>query len=223
MKKQLFALVCVTAMVTNLIAFNERSMFDATNQASKWTFVENKFVTKIADEKRTTWAHLGAGVTALVACGTASQLFINRDNLDDNFATGSLFTNGIVYGGATAFSGATFFTSALDCYISRQANRNAVENFFSNWDKNKAFVPTELQDGFELIAEAMVNNGKQAVLKNANEIVEMIQFIVTRHFEGRYKATLETKGRDALADTKTTSEIVKIFTETAKNLGGSSK
>ena len=223
MKKQLCAFAFMITMASNAMAFNDRSLFDDTSEASKWTFVENKFVTKIAAEKSFMWAHIGAGVTALVAIMTGSQLLLNRNNLNDKFSDGNVFTNGTVYGGATAFASGAFTISALDCYIAAQANRNAVTEFFSNWDKNKSFVPTELQAGFELIAEAMHAKGKQAVLKNADEIVEMIQFLVIRHFEGRYKNTLETKGRDALADTKTTSEVVKLFTETAKNLGGSSK
>ncbi len=96
MKKQLFIFSFAVAMVTNVIAFDELTMFDETNEASKWTFIENKFITQPAAEKQFIWTHVGAIATGLVIVGTGATWFSLKDedrkaNLSTNmFATGNV-------------------------------------------------------------------------------------------------------------------------------------
>lgn len=224
MKKQLFVFSFMIAMMSNVIAFDERSMFDETSEASKWTFVENKFITKIANEKSTTWAHIGAATTGTFAVGAAGTWLFLLNGHRDSKLTDYMFSTGNVCAGAGTLAAGTWVIQALECYISARANHNAVEDFFANWDENQFFIPAELQNAFDTIAETIELEGKDAVLKNASEIVDMIQFHVMRHFEGRYKGMLDLKAYDGLnTDAKTISGIIKNVVATSKDLGGSSK
>lgn len=225
MKKQLFVFSFMIAMISNVIAFDERSMFDETSEASKWTFVENQFITKIASAKATFWAHAGAITTAAIALsGLANLSYLYATNSTNQKFTENPFAAGNVCGGVTALSAGVLAIQALECHISARTNRNAVESFFANWDQNQFFIPTELQDAFDLMAEVIELDGKEAILNNAGEIVELVQFHVMRHFEGRYKGMLDLKAYDGLnTDAKTAFGIIKGIVATSKDLGGSSK
>jgi hypothetical protein len=223
MKKQLFIFSFAVAMISNVIAFDERSMFDETNEESKWTFVENKFITKPAAEKAYIWKHLSAGAVAAVAIGAFVKLgYLNDADRNDDFSK-KIFTTGNVLAGLSSLSAVTFTTSALECYLSARANRNAVADFFTNWDQNQFFVPAELQDAFDTIAETIELEGKEVVLKNADEVVSTVEFLVMRHFEKRYEKLLQITAVSALNDNKTATEIFKNIIGGTKDLGGSSK
>ena len=66
----------------------------------------------------------------------------------------------------------------------------------------------------------MRSGKREALLSQATTIVENIQFVVTRHFDGRYKNILDAKGYDALAETKTISDVIKNTTDIVKNIKG---
>ena len=224
MKKQLFIFSFAVAMVTNVIAFNELTMFDETNEASKWTFIENKFITQPAAEKQFIWTHVGAAVTGLVIVGTfGTHLATSSKDLNEQPKLDKMLTMGNILTGFGSAATAIGATSALDCYLSARANRNAVANFFNNYENNQFFVPEELQNAFDLIAEAIEFAGMDAVLVNADDIVGLIQFQVMRKFEKRYEKVLQATAVNALADAKTVTEIVKNSIESVSKLGGSAK
>ncbi|MDP3788329.1 MAG: hypothetical protein Q8Q60_03380 [Candidatus Chromulinivorax sp.] len=222
MKKQLFIFGFAVAMVTNAMAFDERSMFDETQEESKWTFVEKAFITAPAEYKKAVWAHVESAVTGLIAVTAAtvcgSLYFYNNDQFNNQLK--DTLSIGNVSGGAALAATALSAKSSLECYLANQAHRNAVENFFNNWEQNQYFVPAELQDAFDAIAEMIDIESQDAVLNHANEIVNTIQFIVMRHFGDRYKAVLTATAVNSLVDTKTAGEILKNAIETAGKLGG---
>lgn len=227
MKKQILMFSFMVAMISQVVAFedkitfDDRFMFDETNEQSQWQYIERAFITKPAAEKTCAWKHLSAALNPSIAAfalyGYATSTANDVSFMQEMAKPKNVFS---IIG---TVSSAIAILQALECRLFTQTNRNTVENFFNNWNENQFYVPVELEEGFTLIAEAIEAEGQDFIIAHANEIVDTIQFHIMRHFEGRYKATLEIKGRDALADTKTTSEIVKIFTETAKNLTGSSK
>ncbi len=223
MKKQLCIFSFALAMVTNVIAFDELTMFDETNEASKWTFIENKFITQPAAEKQFIWTHVGAVATGLVIAGTGATWFSLKDEDRKVNLSTNMFATGNVLAGVSCAATAILTTSGLDCYLAARANRNAVANFFNNYENNQFFVPEELQNAFDLIAEAIEFAGMNAVLENADDIVGLIQFQVMRHFEKRYEKVLQATAATALADAKTVTEIVKNSIESVSKLGGSSK
>ncbi len=220
MKKQLFIFGFAVAMATNAMAFNERSMFDETNEESKWIFVEKAFISAPSDYKKLAWTHVEAVVTGLIAVGAATTFgtLYHYNQLNDKIE--NPLSVGNVSGGAAVAATALYATSALECYLSNQANRNAVEDFFNNWEQNQYFVPAELQDAFDTIAYTIELEGKDVVLNNANAIVDTIQFIVMRHFEKRYEKLLQITAVNSLADTKTAGEILKNAVETTSKFGG---
>ena len=220
MKKQLFIFSFVVAMASNVIAFDERTMFDETNEASKWTFIENKFITQPAAEKQLIWTHASAIATGLVIVGTGVTWF-NLEKRDTPM--GNAFTQGNVIAAIGTAATAIISTSGLDCYLAARAHRNAVTNFFNNYEENQFFVPAELEQAFDKIAESIEFAGLDAVLLHADDIVELIQFQVMRHFEKRYEKVLQATAVNALADAKTVTEILKNSIESVSKLGASAK
>ena len=96
----------------------------------------------------------------------------------------------------------------LECELSSRANRNAVEDFFNNWEENKLYVPAELKEAFDGIAEMIELQGQEAVLKKSDEIVNAIKYITTRQLS-RYSKSLEISACNTLGNTKTITDIVK--------------
>lgn len=220
MKKQFFTFAFAVAMATNVIAFDERSMFDETNEASKWTYLENKFITQPAAQKAAIWAHIGSAAAGMVVLGSFSSLFaLNEKQLEAKMFNEPFQTSNVLASTGT-LSAAALLASYVECYLSARADRNAIESFFSNWEKNQFFVPAELEDAFDLIAQAIELEGQDAVLNNAHDIVEMIQFHVMRHFEKRYEKILQMTAYNSAKETKTVVDILKGSVETAGKLAG---
>ncbi len=223
MKKQLFTFSLVLAMASNMIAFNELSMFDETSQESKWVLIEKKFITQPSTEKKLIWTHINSAATLLFAGGTlGTYAILSSEQCKNKLSEQIMDTGNILAGFGTA---ATFMsaTSALDCYLSTRANRNTIASFFNNYDENRFFVPSELEEAFDLIAESIELFGQESILNEANEIVELIQFHVMRHFEKRYEKVLQITAVNAVADAKTVTEVLKNSIECVGKLGGSSK
>ena len=68
-----------------------------------------------------------------------------------------------------------------------------------------------MQDAFDTIAERIELEGMDEVLVDANDYVDIINDIVMRHFESRYKSVLDAKGRSALTEAKTFTEVFRNF------------
>jgi len=220
MNKQLCLFSFLVGMATFTTAFDERSFFDETNNDAKWEFVEKKFITDIADSKQFVWQHITPwilGSIASVAAWQSYQTSIKENNTD--FVKSMLQTSNVYF--ITSTAAATILaTQGFQCFLSNYANRQAIEEFFVNWDENATYTPKELTEAFDMIAETLELQGKEAVLEHADEIVDMIQFVTMRHFKDRYKNILEYKASNALADTKTLGEIIKISLESADKLKG---
>ena len=214
MKKQFYILSFMTVMtMSNVFGFDELAMFDETSQASKWQRIEWQFITNIKKSHKNIWKHISGVALGAVVVGALYQWnnttmpgFDDKEDIMTNLRKPSNIWP-IVTVGAAAIVSMQYFES----YLAHQANRNAVVSFFDNWQENQFYTPKELEDGFDVIAEMIELQGQQAVLEHADEIVEMIQFFVTRHFESRYKSTLEAKSRDLLYDTKLVAETFKNY------------
>jgi hypothetical protein len=222
MKKQLQIFSFALAMMSSINAFDELTLFDEADQKSKWALVEKKFITDVYKYKKIVWEYVSASALAVTAVFAGHQYLAIPTGSENDFIN-TLRQQKNVYSMLGLGSAAMLVNQGLDAYLTTRANRNAVAEFFGNWDQNQFYTPTELEDAFDIIAEMMELQGQEAVLENANEIVDTIHFIVMRHFDGRYKSILEAKSRDALADTKTISEAFKNLFDGAKNMSGTGK
>ena len=221
MKKQLYIFSFALAMMSSINAFNELTLFDEADQKSKWAFVEKKFITDIYKSKKIVWEYVSATALATtIGFAACKYAYIPAGNED---FINTLRQQKNVYSMLGLGSAAMFINQGFDAYLTTYANRNAVANFFGNWDKNQFYTPAELEDAFDIIAEMMELQGQEAVLENADDIVDTINFIVMRHFDARYKSVLDAKSRDALSDTKTITEAFKNLFDGAKNMGGTGK
>lgn len=228
MKKQLLLLSFMFTMTTSQMQsndtfFDELSFFDASNEKSQWEFMELSFITKPAEAKKFVWSHLSAIVPVSLAMFSAYQ-YANLPT--DNAAQSKDVLKSIrepqfMYPALGMSATTILVCQYLNCYLSAQAHRNAVIEFFANWEDNQFYTPVEFLDAFEEIAEIIEFEGIDAV--NSDKIVNTIQGQVMRHFESRYKSVLEAKGINALSDTKTYTEIVKNIFDGAKNLEGKGK
>jgi len=61
-------------------------------------------------------------------------------------------------------------------------------------------------------------NGDKAVLDHANEIVDIMQSMIMRHFEKRYETALKIQSVNHLSTTKSIIDILKAAIDTAKGL-----
>ncbi|MBV8660682.1 MAG: hypothetical protein JO129_00875 [Candidatus Dependentiae bacterium] len=220
MKKQLCLFSFAFAMASNIIAtnlaFDEHTLFKQADEKAQWSFVEKKFITDIAASKQLTWTHVSNVIPAAVLIGTGID-FMEQKDLTVKI---DLLTKVNIYKISMLLASTLMATQFTECIISHRANRAAIQDFFSHWDQNKNYVPAELFEAFQLIADTMESEGEEVILKSANEIIDAIQFIVTRHFDARYKNILEIKAANALADVKTFGEIIKNTIETTGKFGG---
>jgi len=109
-------------------------------------------------------------------------------------------------------------TNLLQSTIEHQINRTAVEEFFANWELNSNYTPTELHEGFSIIAESINSDDRESILENADEIVATLNFLIIRHFEKRYNKFFEAESCSTLNYEKSTSDIIKNIVGTAKDL-----
>lgn len=219
MKKQLFTLGLLNLFAVNLMgsSFDEHTLFDSNNEKAQWEFLEKAFITNIHAEKQLIWNHISAAFVASLGLGSGYQLY-NGTTSNSQLAKTDLFSPTSLYSAVLGSSVALLSIKGLACHLSNQANRNAVEAFFTNWDQNQFYTPEALQEAFDIIAETIELQGLDAVLASADDIVDTIQFVVMRHFDGRYKKALEFQAFNALNDSKTFSEIIKNTVATAKDL-----
>ncbi len=216
MKKQLYLFTFMMTLISSTYAFDERSFFNEADEVAKWQFIENTFITKIAADKKSIWTHFSSAATLALA-GTAGYAWTQTPATETKI---DLLKTNTLLALVTAAATGLLTIQGLECYLSHEANRNAVAEFFGNWDENQFYIPTELEEAFDMISEMIELEGKDAISAHANEIVELIQFHVTRHFEKRYEKVLQGAASVSLADAKTATEIIKLFTDTSKNIAG---
>jgi hypothetical protein len=198
--------------------FDELSLFDITNEQSKWVFIEKKFITDVYAATKMTWSHLLATIPAAFAgfAGYKYMTIADQKKEDDTIKNLLKMDNIYLVGGTLAAG--MVAAQYLDSYLIAQANRTALTNFFDNWDKNKFYVPVDLLPYFTMIAQRIENQGLDIVLQDAKKIVDDIKFKVTRQLESRYKKLLEFEAYNSTSDAKTVSEIFKNFIGGAKDL-----
>ena len=228
MKKQLIMFSFMLAMVnfnTTHAEVNALSFYDETEEKAKWNFVEAAFITNIASQKQTFWKHAFAAVPGIIGSVAAYKScefndllpFKTAKDTKNDWLFGANNNPAVAYSIITIACGSVITYNALQCHIAHQANRCALQDFFSNYEDNQLFVPAALQHAFDLIEERIVLEGINAVLADADEYVDIITNIIMRNFESRYKSVLDAKSRDALADTKTVIENFKnLFDGTSK-------
>ena len=112
-----------------------------------------------------------------------------------------------------------FAAQSLQCYLNYHFNRQIVEDFLQDWDRNRSLTPHQFHHIFDALTNIMDINGDETVLKHANEIVDLMQSAIMRHFEKRYESALKIQAINNLSDTKSILDILKTATETAKHLG----
>ncbi len=213
------------------------SFRDASNEKSQWETMEWVFITDLNNGKNLTWKHIAPVLPAAVTAFSAYQYanlvddkieikdekrtIIDMNDTDDFIKNMRRTKN--VYSILGLGSTGVLAYQYLQCYLAHQANRQALQSFFANWDENQDFTPEELYFAFEVIAERIEFEGMESVLADADLYIDLIQNIIMRHFESRYKSVLEAKGRDALADSKTIIETFKNIFDGAKHVQGTGK
>ena len=179
MKKQIYIFSFAIAMMTTVNAFDQLTMFDETNEESKWAAIEKFYITDINEARQSFWKHVSGGAVAILTGLGVYFTYTAKNALDHDGKEipfiGYFQKTQNVCGLATVAMGTLLATQIAQCHLSNQTNRNAVAQFFGNWDQNQFYTPVELQEAFDIIAETMELEGDEAILKNANEIVDTIQ------------------------------------------------
>ena len=196
----------------NNFAYNALNLFNTADEQSKWGFMEKKFITDIYTAKKMTWSHVTAAIPAAFAALAGYQLTTN--SLMDSAPT----RNNLYLLGGGALAATMVSAQYLESYLTAQANRKAITDFFAHWDTYKFYVPAQLLEYCTTIADAIKTQGLEETLQNAQIIVKDLQDMITRHFESRYKKLLEFEASNNLSDTKTVSEIFKNFIGGTKDL-----
>jgi len=202
----------------NTFEAQELNLFDTTSEQSKWLLIEKKFITDVYAAKQNSWKTLSSIIptTFAVYSGYKFATIENQNKEEDIIKNLLSMKNLYLVGGSIA--SLTILTQYLDSYLSSKANKDGIVDFFNNWDENKLFVPKELYPFLDMINRNIKINGQDFITKNADKIMHAIQFIITRHFESRYKKVLELEAHNSLAEAKTISEIIKNFVASAKDL-----
>jgi len=220
-KKQFFILSCALSIACNTTAFDQRYFFDTTDS---WTYLEKIFITDIYNAKNAFWSKTTSIIPLVSAVISATQYYNHQQDFKNEltpknkFVIKNLMTAENLYFTGMIVSAGIVAQQFATSYAHSQVNRQAVDDFFSNWEINSLYTPDEFQDAFFMIAEIMEFQGKEAILEHADEIVETIQFLIIRHFESRYKKLLEIESCNALGDFKASTEIFKNIIGTAKDL-----
>lgn len=219
MKAKFYTIALVIASTQAMTAFDSCSLFNESEKASKYQFIEKKFITDIASAKDATWSKVLMIIPGSIATASGLEYGHQTENTpkDDLFFKNLLtkkFVNGVICVSSIAIiAGVTF-----QHHLSAHANQDAVRDFFTHWDKNQFYTPDELFESFEAIACNIEDQGEAFIKNHANEIVKTIQFIVTRYFEKRYEKLLQIKAHSALGEIKTVSETLQNFISGAKYL-----
>jgi hypothetical protein len=221
MKKQflMISLMVATVNFNSTHAYVDTlSFYDQGDEKAEWAFLEKAFITDIAKSKQLSWNHISAAATTLVMAGSTYQY--TQTSATDGSILQQLLQPKNVFGLTSCATAAICSIQGLQCYLSHEANRTAVKNFFANYENNQVLVPASLQYAFDMIAERVTCEGMDAVLVDANDIVDQIQGMIMRYFEKRYEKVLQVSAENALATTKTAGEIIKNAVETSSKLAG---
>lgn len=221
MKKQFLMISLMLATVnfnTTHAYVDTLSFYDEADEKAQWAFLEKAFITDIAQSKQLSWNHISAAATGLVMASSAYQY--TQTSATDASTLQQLLQPKNVFGLTSCATAAICSIQGLQCYLSNEANRTAVKNFFANYENNRFLVPANLEYAFDMISERIEFEGMDAVLVDANDIVDQIQGMIMRYFEKRYEKVLQVSAENALAATKTAGEIIKNAVETGSKLSG---
>ncbi|MBP6869707.1 hypothetical protein KBC04_02400 [Candidatus Babeliales bacterium] len=236
MKKHLYTLPLILAACNALATdnFNNSAFFSTSDEkeTSKYQYIEKKFITDIAKAKENVWSNIFTAIPAALATSSAFALAhlnntntIDANTIDTNTKSKdnkpflkSLLNKQNIYITTFVISTAIIAGQIAQRQISKQAHYQAVADFFHNWDKNQNHTPEKLTAPFAMIAEQITLNGDDFITEHADEIVELIQFIITRHFDKRYEKLLQMNSYNALNDVKIFSDIFRSFLTGNKEL-----
>jgi len=228
--------------------FNIKTEEAQKSEVSQWAFIEQTFMIDAYTQKQVIWDHIYTSLPAAFALFAGYKYWnlpkksntseSNKDNIIyhlklDGFSSGSITTpkdtknkdfikdllnteNLYIIGGTIATTMCA--SKALNYYLNYHCNRQVVKNFLKNWDLNRSFTPREFHNMFDALANLIDINGDEAVLVHANEIVNIMQSIVMRHFEKRYETILTVQTFNHLGETKAMLDVIKTAIDTAKTL-----
>lgn len=216
-KLQLLALLMVT--MHGLTAFDGRKMFNDKEPESQWAFLERTFIVDAHAEKQEIWKNMQAYLPA--ACATiATYAYLN---LTGDEATKDISKNALNSKNAcliTAIVSAGICgTQIIQRYMNHTINRQIVTHFLQNWSTNRSLTPEQFHHTFDALAAIMDIHGDEVVLENSNEIVELMQFMIMRHFDKRYENVLKMQAVNNIGDAKTILDVISGSIGVAKNFG----
>lgn len=215
-KLQLFTLFMVT--MHSLTAFDNRKMFNTTTQ---WDFLEKTFIVDAHTNKQEVSECIQTYLPVL-CCGAASYKYINTPetcNAEKKDFIKDLLNPKNLYLVSAVLSAGIACSQVIQYYMNHYVNRQVVADFLHNWSSNKTLTPAEFCDAFEALASIMDVNGDEAVLQHATEIVDIMQFMIMRHFDKRYEGVLKAQAINNIGDAKSILDLLKTSAEAAKGLG----
>lgn len=243
MKKQLYVLACITLSMTSLTAFDSRKVFNHKDRESQFMFLEKAFITDVYGDIQNIWTHLQALVPAACAaiagyhyCNTKdSEIDAYRNILEKFDATEvkrQIDINALtkandeknptidptVYLAIATISATIVGIQGLQCYINYYTHRQTVANFMKSWNLNRPYTPVEYHHVFDALASIMDMHGDEAVLAHATEIVDIMQFMIMRHFTSRYEAALQIEAIDNMGTTQSILDCIKASFDVKSNL-----
>lgn len=214
--KKIYLFACMVLAIHSMIAFDSRKVFNVKDRESQYLFLEKNFYTDVYAAKNSLWKHIQISIP--VVCGvfagykyaTWTETEVAKE-LKDSLTAKNLYCT------AAALSATIVGIESLQCYIHHYIHRQALAKFLQNWDANRPYTPQELHHVFDALVAIMDIKGNEIVLAQASEIIEVIQFIVMRHFTARYDKVLSIQAIDNLTSTKTILEIIKNSIDINKN------
>lgn len=220
MKKQLYLLACITMSINSLIAFDNKKMLNFKDSESQFMFLEKNFITDVYAEKNAILTHMKAFVPAACAAMAGYKYWMISSNEQKQEAVKQPIHSADIYLATAAISATILGTQMLQCYINSYVNRNIVKKFMHSWSTNRPYTPQEFHHVFDALNIIMEINGDDAVVDHATEIVEIMQFILMRHFGSRYQAALALVAVENLSNTKYILDIIKTSLDINKIIIG---
>ena|GEM_PF-2397436 len=216
-KMQILTLFILT--MNSITAFDSRKMFNDKEPESQWAFLERTFIVNAHTEKQRVTNELQTYTPAICAVIT-SYLYMNLtgDEASKDISKNALNSKNACLITAIISSG-IFGTQMLQRYMNHSVNRQIMTDFLHNWTTNRNLTPQQFHHTFDALSAIMDINGDEVVLDNATEIVNLIQFMIMRHFDKRYENVLKIQAANNIGDAKNILDVITGSIGIAKNFG----
>jgi len=212
MKRYMSICALTTIFACSLYGFEElphQYFFNQDDATSKMRYMESVWISQHAATKNEYWTNITQYLPFIIGIYALQKSYtIKPDDKVTNYFKTILNAENIYFGLGIGCA-STIIAEILNNYINDQAARTTVHNFFVNWEVNKNHTPDPLVPMFSLIAGIIEVQGEEIILKNAQFIVQNVQFAVIRNFDKQYESFLKAQSYSNLADTKTVTEIIK--------------